>query len=173
MKRFTGFTPILIFLVGFLCLVFVLKISYSQLSFGKDNKSVLKNEIQVSSSNTSKLPDSWTSCINDNDNECVYIPHPCCPNWTSGTFNLSVVRSKPVDTSVCQPKPAECISAQPVIPNGKVIRSVCRKSKCKIEFIDKNLFEPVKMGIPCKETKDCPGPAVVCGKDGFCIEGNR
>lgn len=131
-----------------------------------------KEENQISNRKTGdRLPAWWTSCTSDN--ECAILPHPCCPGWTSGAFSLSVIKNKSIDNSVCQPKPAECISAQPAIPSGKVIRSVCRKNRCVIQYIDKNLFEPVRMGVPCKESKQCPGPAGVCGKDGFCIEGNK
>ena len=118
-----------------------------------------------------QAPVSWTACTTDS--ECAYLPHPCCPGWTAGAFSLGIVKNKPVDTAVCQPKPAECISAQLAIPSGKVIRPVCRKNRCEIEFVDNNSSKPVKMGIPCKESKNCPGPAGICGKDGFCTEGNR
>lgn len=170
MKKFPWLAPIRIFTLGFLS-AFILIGTYYQLNSGQNNKKDLEKEIQVSNSNSSKLPDSWTSCTSDSD--CAYLPNPCCPGWTSGAYNISIAKNKPVDTSACNPKPVECISAQPVIPNGSVIRPVCKNNKCAVEYEDKNLRKPIRMGIPCKESKQCPGPAGVCGKDGFCIEGNK
>ncbi len=173
MRKPAGFSPIAIFVLGFgLALVLVLGVTL--LGPGLRLNSVVRSggDDQVSNKKSdNKLPAAWTSCLSDN--ECAYLPHPCCPGWTAGPFSSWIVRNKPVDTSACQPAPAECVSAQPAIPNGKVIRSVCRKNRCEVEFIDNDLFKPVKMDIPCKESKQCPQPAGVCGKDGFCIEGNR
>ena len=166
MKRFANLKPIVIFALGF-CVALLLTIFYYQRSFKKDNNNELKNEIQVSNSNSSKLQDSWTSCTKDS--ECAYLPNPCCPGWTSGVFNRSIVKNKSIDTSDCNPKPVECISAQPVIPNGNIIKPVCKNNKCAVEYVDKNLQKPVRMGIPCKTSTQCPGPDGACDKDGFCI----
>jgi len=166
MKRFANLKPIVIFSLGF-CVALLLTIFYYQRSLKKDNNNVLKNEIQVSNSNSSKLPDSWTSCTSDS--ECAYLPNPCCPGWTAGAFNMSIVKNKSADTSACNPKPVECISAQPVTPSGNVIRPVCKNNKCSVEYENKNLRKPVRMGIPCKTSTQCPGPDGTCGKDGFCF----
>ena len=60
-----------------------------------------------------------------------------------------------------------------LLPNGKVIKPVCRKNKCEISYIDESMFKPIRMGIPCKKTGDCPGPDALCGKEGFCTVGNK
>ena len=170
MKNYLKYILIVIILSGFSLIVVttIINTKYYKYTIREIYGSKLT---QISNSTRNNLPDKWTSCTSDN--ECFYLPNPCCPGWTVGAFNQSIVNDKPLDTTACQPKPVECISAQPVIPNGKVIKPVCRKNKCEISYIDESMFKPIRMGIPCKKTGDCPGPDALCGKEGFCTVGNK
>lgn len=152
-------------------LILISSIIYSKLVNNNLQNSENKILTQVNKVTQNAVTNEWKSCSSDKD--CAYIPHPCCPGWTADSLNLSLTKGKTINSSDCQPKPAICISAQPVVARNKIIKPVCRKDKCTIEIINNDLKKPIQMVIPCKETGDCPGPAGVCGKNGYCIEGNR
>jgi len=142
-----------------------LVVGYYRLNSNNPKKLTLSQETQVSDRGNTQLSSTWTSC--KSDSECAYIPHPCCPGWTTGAFNLSIVGKKIADTPACLPKPAECIAAQPpVVPAGEIIKPVCRKNICTIEYV-KNTSTPIRMGIPCKKPSDCPEPDAICEYE-FC-----